>query len=63
MSGSRSRYSKTRSNSASEDWISTDTRSSETIGKNRRVWSVVKATIVPALIACPPPSMLRPATR
>ena len=34
------------------------------IGKKSRVWSVVNATIVPALIAGPLPlSRVRPATR
>ena len=37
-----------RSNSASEPWISTWIPSSWPSGKNSRLWSVVKATIVPA---------------
>ena len=37
-----------RSNSASEPWISTWMLSSWPSGKKRRLWSVVKATIVPA---------------
>ena len=46
ISGSISRYSKIRSNRASEPWISTWTLSSWPSGKNSRLWSVVKATIV-----------------
>ena len=46
ISGSISRYSKIRSNSASEPWISTWTLSSWPSGKNSRLWSVVNATIV-----------------
>ena len=48
MSGITSRYSKTRSNRASDDRSSTETWSSCPIGKYRRVCSVVKATMVPA---------------
>jgi hypothetical protein len=44
MSTGWSRYSKIRSKSASEVWTSRPTPSSEPIGKNNRVWSVVKAT-------------------
>ena len=40
-----------RSKSASEPWISTCTLSSWPSGKNSRLWSVVKATIAPALAA------------
>ncbi len=36
-----------RSNSAPELWMSTETPSSDWIGKKSRVCSVVKATIVP----------------
>ena len=46
ISGSISRYSKIRSNRASEPWISTWTLSSWPSGKNSRLWSVVNATIV-----------------
>ena len=38
-----------RSNSANDPWISTCTLSSWPNGKNRRDWSVVKATIAPAV--------------
>ena len=47
ISGSISRYSKIRSNSASEPWISTWTLSSWPSGKNSRLCSVVKATMSP----------------
>jgi hypothetical protein len=53
MSGVTSRYSKTRSKSASEDRSSTETCSSCPIGKYSRVCSVVNATIVPDEIGCP----------
>ena len=46
-----SRYSKTRSNSADELWMSTPTLSSDWIGQKIRVCSVVKATTVPMEIA------------
>ena len=59
MSTGRSRYSKTRSNSAVEVWTSTATLSSEEMGKKSRVWSVVKATTVPIETA----AGLRPANR
>ena len=59
MSTGRSRYSKTRSNSAWEVWISTPTFSSDWIGKKSRVCRVVKATSVPIEIA----SGLSPANR
>ena len=49
ISGSMSRYSKIRSNSASEPWISTWTLSSWPSGKNSRLWRVVKATMSPAV--------------
>ena len=39
-----------RSNSANELWTSVETCSIEPIGKNRRDWSVVNATMVPAVI-------------
>ena len=51
MSTPRSRYSNTRSNSAVEVWTSTTTLSSDEIGQNSRVCSVVKATTVPIEIA------------
>ena len=38
-----------RSNNASEPWISTCTLSSWPSGKKSRLWSVVKATITPAV--------------
>ncbi len=38
-----------RSNSASDPWISTCTLSSCPIGKNSRLWSVVNATMSPAV--------------
>ena len=65
ISGSRSRYSKIRSNNAIDEWISVETCSIDPIGKNRRDWSVVKATIVPAVIVVPVGSRLitQPATR
>src|SRR2546421_124329 len=47
MSTGRSRYSKIRSNRASELWMSRPTESRLLIGKNRRVWRGVKATTVP----------------
>jgi hypothetical protein len=47
MSTGRSRYSKTRSKSATEVWMSTATLNSDWTGKKSRVCSVVKATIVP----------------
>jgi hypothetical protein len=47
MSTGRSRYSKTRSKSAVEVWMSTPTLSSDPTGKNSRVCSVVNATSVP----------------
>ncbi len=47
ISGSISRYSKIRSNSASAPWISTWTLSSWPSGKNSRLWSVVNATMSP----------------
>ena len=53
MSGFRSRYSNIRSNSASDERSSTETWSSCPIGKYSRVCSVVKATMVPAVIGCP----------
>ena len=62
MSGFRSRYSKIRSKSASDERSSTETWSSCPIGKYSRVWSVVKATMVPAEIGCPCASS-RPAIR
>ena len=49
ISGSRSMYSKIRSNSASDPWISTWTLSSWPSGKKSRLWSVVKATMSPAV--------------
>ena len=57
------RYSKTRSKSASEVWMSMPTLSSCPMGKNRRVCSVVKATSVPIEIASPPFEMLQPANQ
>ena len=51
MSTSRSRYSKTRSKSASEVCTSTETPSSEPIGKKSRVCSVVNAITVPSEMA------------
>ncbi len=60
-----SRYSKIRSNRANEDWISVETWSIDPIGKNRRDWSVVNATIVPAVIEelAGSASITHPATR
>jgi hypothetical protein len=63
MSTGRSRYSKTRSNSASEVWMSMPTLSSWPIGKNSRVCSVVNATRVPMLMLSPPSAMLQPANQ
>jgi hypothetical protein len=53
MSGVTSRYSKTRSNRASDERSSTETWSSCPIGKYSRVCSVVKATTVPAEMGLP----------
>ncbi len=47
MSTGMSRYSKIRTNSACEVWMSTPTDSRLCIGKNIRVCSVVNATRVP----------------
>jgi len=52
MSTGVSRYSKIRSKSASEVWMSRPTPSSEPTGKNRRACSVVNATSVATSIAC-----------
>ena len=53
MSTGRSRYSKIRSNSASEDSTSVCTPSSDWIGNSSRVCSVVNATTVPIVIELP----------
>src|SRR6188768_2561332 len=45
MSTGRSRYSKTRSNSAVDVWMSTPTLKSDCTGKKSRVCSVVNASI------------------
>ena len=58
-----SRYSKIRSNRAIEDWTSTEVWSIEPIGKNRRLCSVVKATMVPASKWAEPLAVTIPATR
>ena len=61
-----SRYSKIRSNSAIEDWISVETWSIEPIGKKSRDCSVVNETSVPAAIvaaATGSPFNTHPATR
>ncbi len=47
ISTGRSRYSKIRSKSASDVWMSIPTESSEPTGKKSRVCSVVNATTVP----------------
>ena len=57
ISGSRSRYSKIRSKSASAPWISTWTLSSWPSGKKSRLWSVVKATMSPTVGADGSPLM------
>jgi hypothetical protein len=57
ISGSRSRYSKIRSKSASDPAISTWTLRSWPSGKKRRLWSVVKATMSPAVGADGSPFM------
>src|SRR4029453_18468803 len=54
ISCGRSRYSKIRSNSASEDCTSVETCSIEPIGKNSRDWRVVKPTSIPAAITSDP---------
>ena len=53
MSTGRSRYSKIRSNSASEASMSAWTPSSDWIGNSSRVCSVVNATTVPIEIEWP----------
>ncbi len=61
-----SRYSKIRSKRANEDCTSVETWSIEPMGKNRRDWSVVKPTSMPAWIAGLPggcPLFTQPATR
>jgi hypothetical protein len=63
MSTGRSRYSKIRVNSASEVWMSIPTLSSDWSGKNRRVWSCVKATSVPIEIAVDPEASDMPANQ
>ena len=50
----RSRYSKIRSNSAPDVWMSMPTDSSWPMGKKSRVCSVVNATTVPIEIALAP---------
>ena len=45
-----SRYSKIRSNRAKEDCTSVETCNIDPIGKNSRDCSVVKPTMIPALI-------------
>ena len=59
ISGSISRYSKIRSNSASAPWISTWTLSSWPSGKNSRLWSVVNATMSPIVGAVGSPWIAR----
>ena len=59
-----SRYSKIRSKSASEEWTSVETWSIEPIGKKRRDWSVVKATMSPdVIVGAPSRFITNPATR
>ena len=60
MSTGWSRYSKIRSNSASDVWTSRLTPSSEPTGKNRRVCSVVNATRVATEIEFEPWASARP---
>jgi hypothetical protein len=48
MSTGRSRYSKMRSNSASEVWTSRPTDRSDCMGNSSRVCRVEKATTVPS---------------
>ena len=52
-----------RPKSASEVWTSSPTESSDWIGNNRRVCSVVKATTVPIEIALPPEPWSTPANK
>jgi hypothetical protein len=63
MSISWSRYSKMRSKSASDDCTSSCTFSRLPMGKNRRVWSVVKATSVPIVIVSEPRAIEKPANQ
>jgi hypothetical protein len=63
MSISWSKYSKMRSNSASEDCTSSWTFSSPPIGKKRRVCSVVNATSVPMVIVSEPRAIEKPANQ
>ena len=63
MSTGWSRYSKIRSNSASELCTSIWTPSRLPIGKNSRVCSVVKATSVPIVIESEPREIVHPANR
>jgi hypothetical protein len=61
-----SRYSKIRSNRAMALWTSTETWSIWPTGKNSRLWSVVKATMLPAVrpdAAPKSPRSTKPATR
>ncbi len=54
-----------RSNRARLAWISMETESMLPMGKKRRLWSVVKATIVPDVIVELPwlPAITKPAMR
>lgn len=61
MRTGRSRYSKSRENSAVEAVTCTPTSSSDCNGRNIVAWSAVKATSVP--IVMPPEVAGRPAAR
>ena len=61
MSTGRSRYSKIRSNSASDASTSAPVESRLWIGNSSRVWSCVNATTVPIEIAVWPCTKLCPA--
>ncbi len=63
IAGTRSRNSKIRAKIAAEVCTSSETRMSPMSGISRRACTVVKATIVPAVMTSLPPVIRYPATR